>query len=326
MSCLTGLPIVQMFDYWWESLKGEPGRVRFLMTKCIEVSAFRKSLFMNRKRKPVIQGVTFPSKELPNTIDNLSIAAVVVPVYLRDGRAVEMLNTLVTRLIAQKCDAHIIIVDDASPIAVPDFSEVTVLRLKKNIGPAAARNKGVEHALKLGVDFIAFTDSDCVPSERWLEEIRVGFTNSPTCNIISGNTLSYDRCWLGKYHERNGTLNGRKILGTDRLLYGPTCNLAITSNVAKELSFDEGFPCAAAEDIELCYRANKSGWVIEYCANAKIFHNFGYAGVSSTRALLNFYKQFKRYSDGEVLLLERHPDYYAAFFETAEVAACKFIE
>lgn len=325
MSCLTGLPFGQILDYWWESLKGEPGRVRFLLTKCIEVSAFRKSLFRNRNKKHILRSVRFPSKEVPNTIDNLSTAAVVVPAYLRDSRAVEMLNALVTRLVAQKSDAHIIIVDDASPISVPDFSEVNVLRLKSNVGPAAARNKGVELALTLGADFIAFTDSDCVPSEKWLQEIRLGFTSSPSCNILSGNTLSHDRCWLGKYHERNGTLNGRKILGTERLLYGPTCNLAITANVAKELSFDEGFPCAAAEDIELCYRANKAGWVIEHCENAQVFHNFGYATVSSPRALFNFYKQFKRYSDGEALLLERHPDYYAAFFETAELSASRFV-
>jgi len=326
MSCLTSLPFGRILDYWWESLQGEHGRIRFLLTKCIEVSAFRESIFRNRKRKTVLQSVRFPSKEVPNNIDNLSTAAVVVPVFLRNNQSVEMLDVLVTRLLAQKLEAHIIIVDDASPISVQNYSDVTILRLKKNNGPAAARNQGVEHALNLGADFIAFTDTDCIPSEKWLQEIHAGFINSPLCNILSGNTLSHDRCWLGKYHERNGTLNGRKIIGTDKLLYGPTCNLAITAHVAKELRFDEGFPCAAAEDIELCYRANKVGWTIEHCANAIVFHNFGYAGVSRLRAFLNFYRQFKRYSDGEALLLDRHPDYYAAFLETAEVSASKFVE
>ncbi len=323
MSCLTCLPYGQIFDYWWEALKGEPNRIRFLLTKVIEVSAFRKNISRNSKLARPEGDANFPLKLVPNKIAQDSTPAVVVPAYLGTSADLEMLNDLVSGLKSQALGGHIIIVDDASPIPIPDYSSTFCLRLEHNSGPAVARNKGMEKALALGADFIAFTDSDCLPSEGWIEALQKGFIDSPYVHLLSGNTLSHDRCWLGEYHERNGTLNGRRLTDTDRLLYGPTCNLALSAHVAEVMRFDEHFPLAAAEDIELCYRANKKGWAIEHCSDAVIRHNYGYEPLSRHKALIKFWKQFRRYAEGEKLLLTRHSEYYNAFGDSEEIVGIK---
>ncbi|ADU61430.1 MAG: glycosyltransferase [Pseudodesulfovibrio sp.] len=321
MSCLTSLPYGQIFDYWWQALKGEPNRIRFLLTKAIEVSAFRNSISQNKKLARKEGKVNFPLKLVPNEIYQRSAPAVVVPAYLKTAADLEMLNDLVSRLKNQTLGGQIIIVDDASPIPCPLYPDIELLLLNSNSGPAVARNKGMEKALALGADFIAFTDSDCLPSKDWLKALHDGYIDSPYVHLLSGITLSHDRCWLGKYHERNGTLNGRRLTETDRLLYGPTCNLAISAHVAKIMRFDEQFPLAAAEDIELCYRANKKGWAIEHCPNAVVHHNFGYESLPRHQALMKFWKQFRRYAEGEKLLLTRHSEYYDAFINSEEVVA-----
>lgn len=142
MSCLTCLPYGQIFDYWWETLKGEPHRIRFLLTKVIEVSAFRKNISRNRKLARPEGNANFPLKLEPNKISQDSTPAVVVPVYLRTSADLEMLNDLVSRLKNQALGGHIIIVDDASPIPSPHYSGTICRRLEHNSGPAVARNRG----------------------------------------------------------------------------------------------------------------------------------------------------------------------------------------
>ncbi len=64
----------------------------------------------------------------------------------------------------------IVVVDDCSPkeFELPDY-ECTLIRNKVNSGPANARNQGVNELIKQGVDLIFLTDSDCIPSNDWIE-------------------------------------------------------------------------------------------------------------------------------------------------------------
>jgi glycosyltransferase involved in cell wall biosynthesis len=67
-------------------------------------------------------------------------------------------------------DFEVVVVDDGSTDGTATAAEaaggVTVLR-QGHSGPAAARNRGVEHA---SGRLLAFTDADCMPSPSWLRE------------------------------------------------------------------------------------------------------------------------------------------------------------
>ena len=74
----------------------------------------------------------------------------------------------------------------------------------------------------------------------------------------------------GLYHDVFGTLNGRS-LPDGSILYGCTCNLSIKLDEVA-LEFDESFPLAAFEDIELCIRARKQGIQLNYEPAAIVEH------------------------------------------------------
>ena len=40
MSVISVLPYGATLDHWWEALRGEPGRLRFMAWKMVEVVAF----------------------------------------------------------------------------------------------------------------------------------------------------------------------------------------------------------------------------------------------------------------------------------------------
>src|SRR5262245_48532911 len=102
--------------------------------------------------------------------------SVVVPVY---NGAKTILKTIECLLNQSLRPRDIIIVDDGSTDETERLlcgmgDEITCLR-KENGGPASARNLGVRAAK---TDFVAFTDSDCLPDRNWLLNLYRGF-NGP---------------------------------------------------------------------------------------------------------------------------------------------------
>lgn len=217
---------------------------------------------------------------------------------------------------------EIIIIDDCSPIKFTFPDNLKVEKLQKKSGPAKARNIGKKIALTIGSDIIAFTDTDCILSENWVSTITQSFLANKDFQILSGDTPAFDQGWFGTYHNINGTLNGRQLKKSDRLLYGTTANLAVTREVAEQIDFNENFPIAAAEDIEFCFNANKQGFAIKYVPTMTVFHNYGYNG-QLFKNLKRFKQQFIKYGQGEKILLTEIPNYYAYFDRTEEIPAKK---
>ena len=121
---------------------------------------------------------------------------------------------------------------------------------------------------------------------RLLHEWSVGpemcIRDSPYIHCFSGRTDSSNSTWFDKYHEINGTLNGRCFKRTSILLYGPTCNFAISRRVAEDFRFDDSFPDAACEDIDFCFRLMQQGFRTIHRCSMVVRHDYQYEPVSYT--------------------------------------------
>lgn len=319
MSSLSNLPYGKIFDYWYAKLKGQPYRYKFLLTKTVEILTFR-SYSGNSGNSHIY--FEFP-KPIENTVPKNPKLIIVVPTFLNTERNLQDISNLLSSISKQDLQPHeVIIIDDCSPLSYSFPANVKVYKLDRNSGPAKARNIGKNLALANGTDIIAFTDTDCILSESWTSSIVKSFLDFKDFQILSGDTRAYDKSWFGTYHNINGTLNGRRFKKSDRLLYGTTANLAITRNVAEQIDFNENFPIAAGEDIEFCFKANRQGFAINYVPTMTVFHNFGYNG-RLIKNLKRFTHQFKRYGQGEIILLKEIPNYYAYFDRTEEIPTKK---
>jgi GT2 family glycosyltransferase len=317
MSSLSNLPYGKILDYWYEKLSGNKFRTRFILTKVIEVFSFKNSGAKNKKN---YQYVEFP-KSIPNEIPIKPIISIVIPAFIKTRKDVNDIKNLLTSLENQTLKPDFtILIDDCSPLTYDYSYSASFYKLEKNSGPAKARNVGKEIALQYSSDIIAFTDADCIVNENWVYSILNSFINKRDYSILSGNTISYDRHWYGQYHNINGTLNGRQINNTERLLYGTTANLAITKQVATNLNFNESFPFAAGEDIEFCFWANKKGFAIKHIPEMLVQHHYGYS-KNYWNSFNRFRNLFKKYGHGEKILLQEIPEYYAYFDKTSEIPA-----
>lgn len=125
-------------------------------------------------------------------------------------------------------------------------------------GPAANRNSGAKHARG---DWLAFTDDDCLPSSAWLESYRLAMHDG--CRVYEGRT-----CADGERTRLDMECPANETGG-----YLWSCNFMIDAYLFRELGgFDEHFPTAAMEDVDLRWRINDRAIEILFVENAVVGH------------------------------------------------------
>ncbi|MEI6305739.1 MAG: glycosyltransferase [Deltaproteobacteria bacterium] len=198
----------------------------------------------------------------------------------------------------------IYVIDDASPLKYAlGRSGLEHIILEKNGGPARARNVAIVKALAAGFEHLLFTDHDCILDEEWNEQMST-FLSTSDFAAVGGMTYSYGRTLLDYYHDVNGTLAGKWLLPERReLWYMPSLNFGMKAFAAEEFPFDERFPSAAGEDVDLCLRL-RSKYRIGFCSAAKLWHDYGYK--STITGLLRFLRLFMKYKSSSATLYEGH--------------------
>jgi len=233
------------------------------------------------------------------------MSVLIIPSYIRNDWDLRCLERLFASVKDQTMPFdHVFLVDDASPLdTVIEHDFVERIKMPANGGPAKARNAGIERALSLGAQHLFFTDHDCILDRSWNEEMS-RFLQRTTFGAVGGMTYSWGSTWLDYYHDINGTLSGKWLLPDRKeLWYMPSLNFGMRAEVAREFVFDERFPTAAGEDVDLCLRL-RSKYRIGFCSPAKLWHDYGYRGTLT--GLKRFVHLFMKYKSSSATLYEGH--------------------
>ncbi|MBA3045589.1 MAG: glycosyltransferase [Candidatus Thermoplasmatota archaeon] len=217
----------------------------------------------------------------------------------------KMLERLIDSALSQKQRfSFIIVVDDKSPLQLNYQSDkVQYLQMKKNSGPAAARNVGIKYALENDCDYYLFTDHDCILDKEWNKEMT-SFLARTEFGAVGGMTYVWGNTLLDYYHGINGTLAGKWLLPEKKeLWYMPSLNFGMKRHVTEEFPFDERFPTAAGEDVDVCLRL-RSKYKIGFCPRAKLWHDFGYKNTINDFS--RFVRLFMKYKSSSATVYEGH--------------------
>lgn len=124
-------------------------------------------------------------------------------------------------------------------------------------GPAANRNHGANQARG---DWLVFTDDDCLPQPGWLESYAA---SADKCSFMEGRTSAVG--------HRTRMDEECPINESGGFLW--SCNFAIKREAFLKLGgFNEDFPAAAMEDVELNARVKQAGLRVNFVAGAVVFH------------------------------------------------------
>lgn len=154
-------------------------------------------------------------------------------------------------------------------------------------GPAANRNRGAAAALG---EWLVFCDDDCLPSDDLLRAYAGAIAESAGCRVLEGKT-TVDR---PKAHP----LEHAPINESGGYLW--SCNFAIEKSLFQSLGgFNERFPHAAMEDVELRYRIGRMGLPIRFVPSAAVIHPWRLTDVRS---------HVRKHTVSQLIYVQLHPE------------------
>ncbi|MBL8666285.1 MAG: mycofactocin biosynthesis glycosyltransferase MftF [Rhodospirillales bacterium] len=198
---------------------------------------------------------------------------------------------------------EIIVVDDGSepPLAaaLADLP-IHLIRLDRNLGQSAARNRGA--AVARG-NLLAFIDNDCLAEPGWLTALVPHFAD-PAVAIVGGRIVAplADGAVAAFEAVRSPLDMGSHgaAVGPDQpVAYLPTCNLVVRREALQGVGgFDAGM--RVGEDVDFVWRVLRAGACARYVPSGRVTH------YHRTR-LPELLQRRADYGSSEADLQRRHP-------------------
>lgn len=167
-------------------------------------------------------------------------------------------------------ETEVIVVDDGSTDGTGHLCGEFPVRYfrQENAGPAAARNRGVREAT--GV-FVAFTDSDCIPHEDWVERLLSPFREGVAAVGGTYGIANTGSLLARMVHEE---IQARHETYPEEVDFLGSFNVAVRTEWLQRVGgFDESFPRASAEDNDLAYRLQDAGGMLLFARDAVVDHH-----------------------------------------------------
>lgn len=234
--------------------------------------------------------------------DATEMVTVVVPTWNRADHLRGLLDDL-EQLVLRDERVEVIIVDDgstdATPMVLQTATWATIVQ-QPNGGAAAARNAGWQRATS---PVVVFIDDDCRPGDGWPHALLEAFQNAEVAGV-GGRIVPTGHRPLDAFVTVERLVDHGRDL-TEGVDYLVTANAAYRTSVLHSVGgFDEAFPGAAGEDVDLSWRVRAQGCRLER-SDATVCHDHR----STVREVLRTYRAHGR---SRALLDARFPDRPAA--------------
>lgn len=246
--------------------------------------------FLGQVKRDMYALVVEPTKN-----ENSPRVSVIVPT--RNRR--DLLRSTIEGLLTQDLpsdDLEIIVVDNASDDGTSELclemgrrSEVpfTFVRMHYDNGPATGRNVGV--TLASGT-YLAFTDSDCVPTRAWLRAMLASIADET--GVVQGRTLAHPEQRQPLFNHFIETKRFDGSFSTSNVCYRRDAVVAAGG-------FDPS--CVYWEDVDLGWRVRRLGWEATFAREGLVYHQVlplsAWQWVTRPRHFYNWPAKARRYPE-----------------------------
>lgn len=210
-------------------------------------------------------------------MSEIDFVSVVIPTFNSKNYLMRTIESLSAQSYL-KDKYEIIVVDDGSTDGTrqcfdwlqKEHSSNLKYFYQENKGPSSARNLGVKNAR---AEIIAFIDSDCIASERWIEEIVKGYGDNKVAGIGGTIVATPSDGKMSQYCAYT-KMNEKPKIDKTGIVYLITGNASFRKSCLNLVGgFDERYDFPGGEDPDLCYRIKKKGFFFKYNPNAVVFNS-----------------------------------------------------
>ncbi len=168
-------------------------------------------------------------------------------------------------------DAEIIVVDDGSTDDTAQRTKKFPARYfyKSNGGPASARNLGIERA-QGGI--VLFIDSDCTPRKGWLSNMTQPFEDSEIAGV-KGIYFTRQRGLVARFVQLEFEERYLMLSRRESIDFVDSYSAAFRRDALLKVGgFDQSFPKADNEDVDLSYKLARAGFKMVFQPRAVVEH------------------------------------------------------
>ena len=216
---------------------------------------------------------------------------VVIPTY---GRREPLWRCLRSVAVMEPAPALTLVVDgNESPLVFPDdVADVAEVVREPTRGAAHARNVGYVAAASRGAELVCFLDDDAVAPTDWYQRHTALHERMPEAAAVGGGVRNlHPDSSVARMTQAVVFRELRKDAGPVRFI--PTLNASFKIPALEQVGgFDEGFPGAAGEDVDLCWRILKQGWIIHFEPSLTVDHDHPTAWKAMVRHQAGYARGF----------------------------------
>lgn len=226
--------------------------------------------------------------------------SVIVPAYNAGNTIDACLNALTHQSVSND-DYEVIVVDDGSRDDTGAIIKRFPVRyiFQENRGPAAARNHGTKVAEG---KIILFTDSDCIPTRDWIDEMVKPF-GDPDVIAVKGAYRTSQRSLTARFAQVEFEERFEMLKRADSIDMVDTYSAAFRKDIFRDAGgFDESFPVANNEDTDLSYKLSRLGKKMLFNPDAVVYH-LNHPDSIRRYARLKFWRGYWR-----MVVYKRYPD------------------
>jgi len=191
---------------------------------------------------------------------------IVIPAAGRSHDLLRLLQSLHTECAATLAStvASITVTDDRHSLALGEQLATQFPHVRYVAGPARGPAANRNHGARQGhADWLLFLDDDCYLASDLLQAYAQQAAAQPQATVLEGAIHAVGPRPNGNHHAPLNTRGG--------CLW--SCNLMLEREVFEQLGgFDERFPFACMEDVDLRQRLLATGAVVAFSPEAGVFH------------------------------------------------------
>jgi GT2 family glycosyltransferase len=184
----------------------------------------------------------------------------------------------------------VIVVDNGSPPEVGTqlaarLEGVTLIRTEQNLGFTGGNNRGIEHALAAGSEYVWVLNNDTVVEPDCIGELVAVAESTDNVGAVGAKILYYDhpdRVWFAGgdvslvrgvgVHRRESELDAHQGGDVEEVGFLTGCCMLLPAEVLRSVGgFEEDF-FAYVEDVELSLRLRAAGFRLLYQPRARLHH------------------------------------------------------
>ena len=194
--------------------------------------------------------------------------------------------------------------DDSVERLEPEFSHVTFINARENLGYTGGNNLGIERAAETGAKYIFILNNDTVVSVDAVSVLSSYMESHSDIGMAGPLVLYYDdpevinfgggnvdrntgRLTFFNSNEPKSSVKAKEINGS--FLYG--CALFVRTNLIREIGGFDDIYFLTAEETELCVRIRDLGHRLTVVADAVIWHKV--SGSMKAGSMLWSYFMFR---------------------------------